>query len=175
MAKLRQEQLAVRGTDASVSITLDMLDEMPYTRAVVKESLRLRPPVIMVPYTAKADFPITPDYTVPAGSMIIPSFWNSLHDPEVYPDPEDFVPERWLDGGSSVNSKPQNYVVFGAGPHKCIANEYAQMHIAAVISTAAMMMDWEHKVTPESHDIKIILTIYPKDGLWLKFKPRASS
>jgi len=42
---------------------------LPYTRAVVKETLRYRPPVIMVPYIAKKDFPITDSYTVPKGTF----------------------------------------------------------------------------------------------------------
>lgn len=75
-----------------------------------------------MPYLTTKPFPITPDYTVPKGSMIIPAFWNSLHDPAIYPDPDNFVPERWLpnaDGSEPLaESKPQNYIVFGSGPHK---------------------------------------------------------
>ena len=62
--------------------------------------------LIIVPYEAKRDFPITPDYTVPkgiylpvtiliTGSMIIPTLWHSLHDETVYPDPYKYDPSRW--------------------------------------------------------------------------------
>jgi C-22 sterol desaturase len=54
--------------------------------------------------------------------MVIPAFWNSLHDPACYPEPDSFKPERWLpteDGQESLaESKPQNFIVFGSGPHK---------------------------------------------------------
>lgn len=59
--------------------------------------------------------------------MIIPSVWPSAMDAEVYPDPEKFDPERWLDANSSANQNPNKYLIFGAGPHKCIGIEYATM------------------------------------------------
>lgn len=167
--KVREEQLEVRQGDLKAPLTLELLDQMPYLRAFVKETLRLKPPVIMVPYLAKKAFPISDDYTVPKGSIVIPSFWNSLHDPEVYSDPNELKPERWLPGGVSENSNPQNYLVFGSGPHKCIGYDYAVMHIAAVIGTASVLLDWHHKLTPESDQIKLIAGIFPKDDCLLRF------
>lgn len=67
MAKVREEQLAVRDGDAYKRLDLDMIDKMTYTRAVVKEQLRYRPPVIMVPYECKQSFDLTPEYRVPKG------------------------------------------------------------------------------------------------------------
>ncbi len=63
-------------------------------------------------------------------------------------------PERWLDPQSSANTNPKNYLVFGAGPHKCIGLEYAMMNIALVLGTAAVMFDWEHDVTPKSEQVE---------------------
>jgi len=83
--------------------------------------------------------------------MVIPSFFNSLHDPEVYPQPEEFLPERWLDAEGSANNNPKNYLVFGSGPHRCIGLEYASMNIALVLATASVMLDWEHDITPQSY------------------------
>ena len=72
LEKVREENLRVRGGDRSKPVTMDMLDEMKYTRGAVKELLRYRPPVLMVPYLAKKAFPITDSYTVPKGR-----FFNS--------------------------------------------------------------------------------------------------
>ncbi|KAM0749617.1 cytochrome P450 [Meredithblackwellia eburnea MCA 4105] len=174
LAKVREEQQRVRG-DSEIPITLDLLDEMPYINAVTKEVLRHRPPVIMVPYLTKKDFPLTEDYTVPKGTMLIPSFWNSLHDPAVYPEPEEFKPERWLPGGANAvetEEMQKNWLVFGAGAHRCIAQSYVFMHMSAVLGSAAMMMDWTHEKTPDSDNIQIIATLFPKDGARLKFTPR---
>lgn len=71
LAKVREEQERVRGDDLDSPITLDVLDQMPYVHAVVKEVLRHRPPVIMVPYLVKKAFPLTDDYTVPKGTMLM--------------------------------------------------------------------------------------------------------
>lgn len=88
--------------------------------------------------------------------MVIPSFYNSLHDSSVYPDPDSFSPERWLDPSGLANSNPKNYLVFGSGPHRCIGLEYATMNMTLVLATACAMMDWEHEVTPLSNTVEYV-------------------
>lgn len=90
--------------------------------------------------------------------MVIPSLYPSLLDPEVFPSPHSFTPERWLDPEGSAWKATQNWLVFGAGPHKCIGQEYTVMNMAVAMATAANMMDWEHKVTPESNEVQLIAT-----------------
>jgi sterol 22-desaturase len=70
LEKVREENLRLRGGDVDAALSMDLLDGMVATKAVVKETLRYRPPVLMVPYIAKKAFPITPDYTVPKGKNI---------------------------------------------------------------------------------------------------------
>lgn len=91
--------------------------------------------------------------------MVIPSFYNSLHDPEVFPRPDEFQPDRWLDPNSSANTNPKNYLVWGSGPHRCIGVEYAMMNMALVLATAAVMFDWEHEITPQSYEIEYVILI----------------
>ncbi len=109
---------------------------------------------MQVPYLAKKAFPISDDYTVPAGSMVIPSFYNSLHDPKVFPDPDAVHPERWLDPENPANKNPQNYLVFGSGPHKCVGIEYAYMNIAVVLALASELVEWKHVLTPRSDKVQ---------------------
>lgn len=66
--RVREENLRLRDGDRNKPVTMEMLDNMLYTRACVRELLRYRPPVIMVPYMAKKAFPISDTYTVPKGS-----------------------------------------------------------------------------------------------------------
>ncbi|ORX39064.1 putative C-22 sterol desaturase [Kockovaella imperatae] len=177
LAKIREEQYRVRGNDVDAPLTLDLLDDMVYTQATIKEVMRLRPSVIMVPYMTTKKFPITKDYTVPKGTMLIPVFWNSLHDETCYPEPDSFNPDRWLkneDGSEPLaESKPQNFIVFGSGPHKCIGGAYANMHLVATLGTASILMDWKHERTPDSDEIQVIAGIFPKDDLLMQFTPRA--
>lgn len=157
--KVREENLAVRNGDRTVRFTMDILENMPYTRAVVKEVLRYRPPVIMVPYVAKRSFPVTPEYTAPKGSMVVPSVWPALHDPEVYPNPHYFDPDRWISGTAEEAKK--NWLVFGTGPHYCLGQTYAQLNLMAMIGKASIWMEWEHWATERSEDIKVFATIFP--------------
>jgi sterol 22-desaturase len=84
MAKVLEEAKRIR-PDPSREVKLEDLEQMQYTRAVVKETLRYRPPVLMVPYIVKKDFHIPEaNYTAPKGAMIVPSTWMALHDPEAY-------------------------------------------------------------------------------------------
>lgn len=132
LAKVREEQYRVRGNDVDAPVTIEMIDQMTYTRAMVKEALRVIPPVIMVrvttpsaqsflfqpahhclaqvPYMTLKPFPISPDYTVPKGTMLIPSTWPSLHDADIYPEPDAFKPERWLEKDGSAEANPKNYM-----------------------------------------------------------------
>jgi C-22 sterol desaturase len=160
LAKVREENLRMRGGDKNVPLSIDLLESMTYTRAIVKETLRYRPPVIMVPYLVKKDFPVTPDYTVKKGSMIIPSVWPATHDPEAYPNPDSFDPERWITGDAEKQVK--NWLVFGTGPHYCIGQTYVQLALIAMIGKASMDLDWVHHPTAISEDIEVFATIFPQ-------------
>ena len=131
----------------------------------------------MVPYLTKKAMPITDTYTVPKNTMLIPSFWNSLHDETIYPSPDLLIPERWMEDSPDglANANPKNYLVFGAGAHKCIAVDYVNMHISAVIGTASVLMNWEHVLTEESEEVQVIATIFPKDGFVAKFEKRVEA
>lgn len=171
MTKIREEQLKVRNGDPNVRLSMDLVDGMKYTHMVVKEALRYRPPVIMVPYVVKKTFPVIPTYSAPKGSMLIPTLYPALHDPEVYEDPEEFIPERWVEG-SPANEAKRNWLVFGTGPHVCLGQTYVMQTFTGLIGKFAMYTEWEHKVTPLSEKIKVFATIFPQDDLLLSFKKR---
>jgi C-22 sterol desaturase len=86
--------------------------------------------------------------------MVIPSFYNSLHDPSVFPEPDSQLPERWLDPENPANKNPQNYLVFGSGPHRCIGLEYATMSMAMVLALTSELTEWEHVRTPTSDKVQ---------------------
>lgn len=65
--RIREENYKVRNGNVHAELTLDQLESMKYSRAVVRELLRYRPPVLMIPYATKKDFPVTDTYTVPKG------------------------------------------------------------------------------------------------------------
>ena len=159
--RVRAENLAARNGNKDVRFSMDLLENrLPYTRVVVKELLRYRPPVIMVPYVVKKPFPITDTYTAPKGSMVVPSCWPALHDPEAYPNPDSYDPERWISG--DAESKTKNWLVFGTGPHYCLGQTYAQLNLIGMIGKASLCLDWSHKPTAKSEDIEVFATIFPQ-------------
>ncbi|CAG8953808.1 hypothetical protein HYFRA_00006700 [Hymenoscyphus fraxineus] len=170
--KVREENLAARekSMKSGQSLGLEMLESLTYTNAVVKETLRYRPPVIFVPYTTKKPFKITPTYTVPKGAMIVPSCYPALHDPEVYPRPDVFDPERWISGNAAEQTK--NWLVFATGPHNCIAQQYVQLTMTAMIGKASIEMDWVHHPTARSDEIKVFATLFPMDDCPMIFTKR---
>ncbi|ODV95315.1 hypothetical protein PACTADRAFT_50055 [Pachysolen tannophilus NRRL Y-2460] len=172
MAKIREEQLRVRNNDPNVKLTGSLIDEMKYTYCVVKETLRYRPPVLMVPYVVKKAYPINDNYTVPKGSMVIPTVYPALHDPKIYENPDEFIPERWLDPNSPANSAKKDWLVFGTGPHVCLGQTYVMMLFTALLGKAAMFADLHHTITPLSEKIKVFATIFPQDDLILQWKKR---
>ncbi|OCK82361.1 cytochrome P450 61 [Lepidopterella palustris CBS 459.81] len=168
--KVREENLRVRGGDRNKPVTMELLESMTYTRAVVKETLRYRPPVIMVPYIAKKDFPITENYTVPKGSMVVPTTYLALHDPEAYPNPDSYEPDRWISGDAEKQVK--NWLVFGTGPHYCLGQTYAQLNLMLMVGKASMLLDWKHQITEKSEEIKVFATLFPMDDCLLTFSER---
>ncbi|KAK5138466.1 hypothetical protein LTR08_000052 [Meristemomyces frigidus] len=170
LQKVREEAHQLR-PDPSQAVTMDMLENMPYTRACVKETLRYRPPVIMVPYIVKKSFYIAEgNYTAPKGSMIIPSTWLSLHDPDAYVDPDTYDPERWISGTAEEQGK--NWLVFGTGPHYCLGQTYATMNLMLMLHMLAAEFEWRHQITASSEEIRVFATIFPMDDLLLSFKRR---
>lgn len=169
-AKVREEQLKVRNNDPLVPLDLDLINAMTYTNNVVKEALRYRPPVLMVPYVVKKAFPVTPEYTAPKGSMIIPTVYPALHDPEVYPDPDTFIPERWENATTDMTKR--SWLVFGTGPHVCLGQQYVMLLFTGMLGKFLMNSNINHTITPLSEEIKVFATIFPKDDLILQWKKR---
>lgn len=158
--RVREENLKIRDGDKNKTLTMDTLESLTYTRAVVRELLRYRPPVLMVPYLAKKAFPISDTYTVPKGAMIIPTTYPALRDPEIYENPDYFDPERYYTGDAEIKGA-KNFLVFGTGPHYCLGQVYAQLNLALMIGKASMHMNWKHHATPLSEEIKVFATIFP--------------
>ena len=93
LARVRAEQYAVRGDKLEKQLDGEGIANMPFTRQVVKEILRFRAPAPMVPQMTYAPYPITDDYTAPAGTMVFPSVNAACM--QGFSDPETFDPDRF--------------------------------------------------------------------------------
>jgi cytochrome P450 len=117
------------------SPTLQDLASLPYTERVVKEAMRLYPPVWAIVRTAIKPVEIG-GFLIPAKSPVIMSQWVMHHDARYYDQPDSFDPDRWLD--ERYKSAPRfSYFPFGGGPRICIGASFAQTEAALVLATIA--------------------------------------
>jgi cytochrome P450 len=102
-----------------------------YLGALVKEVLRIRPPVpVGAGRVLDEPFAIGP-HTIPAGTLILIDAWGIHHDPELYPDPERFQPERFLDQSPA----PYAWLPFGGGARRCLGAALAELEIKVGLRT----------------------------------------
>jgi len=108
---------------------------LPYTGRVIKEAIRLYPPIWAMVRNPVKDCEIG-GYRVPAGSAIIMSQWVMHRDPRFYDEPERFDPDRWLD--EQAKGLPRfAYFPFGGGPRTCIGAAFAMMEAVLILATVA--------------------------------------
>jgi cytochrome P450 len=107
-------------------------DDAAYLGALVKEVLRLRPP-IPVAAGRRLDEPVELGaHRIPAGTPVFLDAWGLHHDPERHPDPERFSPERFLDGSAQSSYA---WLPFGGGTRRCVGAALAEMEIRIALRT----------------------------------------
>jgi cytochrome P450 len=106
-------------------------DDEQYLGALVKEVLRIRPPIpVAAGRVLNEPFVIGP-HSIPAGTLIMIDAWGVHHDPELYPEPERFEPERFLDQAP----EPYTWLPFGGGAHRCLGAALAELEIKVGLRT----------------------------------------
>jgi cytochrome P450 len=103
-------------------------DRLPWTRAVIDEALRLYPPAWAISRRSHRD-DVVGGRTVPAGTLAIISPWLVHRRPDLWPDPESFRPERFVDATARTG-----YLPFGQGPRLCIGREFALGEMVVVLA-----------------------------------------
>lgn len=163
LARVREEQERLR-PDLSAPVTGEVLNEMHYTRQVVKEILRYRPAAPMVPQRAQAPFKLTENYTAPKGTLIIPSIVSACM--QGYANPEKFDPDRFSPERQEDIKYASNYLVFGHGPHYCVGKEYAVNHLTVFLAVLATSLDFTRHRSAKSGDTIYLPTLYPGDSVF---------
>ncbi len=113
LARLREETLA--GSDE-------------YLTATIQETLRLRPVIVLVIRRLTEPVEIG-GYELPAGASVTPCIHLVHRDPEIYPEPERFLPERFLDNPPGTYT----WIPFGGGVRRCLGASFAQFEMAVVL------------------------------------------
>lgn len=158
--QLRDEVRAVLGDRPP---TLDDLSLLPYTKMVIKEALRLYPPIWIIERRVIADDTIG-GYSLPAGSAVIIAPYVLHRHPGFWDNPEIFDPSRF------ANAARAAYMPFGAGERYCIGSEFAMMEAHLITAMVAQSFRLElvpgHRVEPWPN-----ITLRMRHGLLMKLHP----
>ncbi len=117
---------------AEGEVTFQSLREIPLLENVIKEVLRLHPPLIFLIRKVMKDFHFK-GYTVKAGKYVCASPRVSHRIAEVFPDPEKFDPGRYSEARQE-DARPFSWIAFGGGKHKCTGNAFAMLQLKAIFS-----------------------------------------
>ncbi len=140
--------------------TPEDLAKLTYTRAVVKETLRLRPPAWTIGREALATCEIG-GQPIPSRATVLVSPWVMHHDPRFYADPDEFHPERWEHIG---NSLPRfAFFPFGGGERVCIGEHFAWTEATAVL--AIVSRRWQALPITKPAVPQPSVTLRPKNGV----------
>ncbi len=151
---------------------LEDLRRLPYTDMVIKESMRLMPPVWSIGRMNKEATEVL-GYPFPEWSGVQIVIYCVHRHPEIWDKPNDFVPERWAE--DSINEIPKYaYLPFGGGPRICIGNGFATMEANLLLATIAQrfrlsLIDGV-EIVPRP-----FITMFPRDGLPMRVEKREDS
>jgi cytochrome P450 len=151
--------------------TFDDVPSLPYTRACVKETLRWRPVTAGgVPHKLTKD-DVYNGFFLEAGTNVHGNQWAIHREEALYPDPEIFIPERWLDSKYPTYREPlttypnlQNYSAFGFGRRICPGQNIAERSLNILTARIAWGCDISKKngVAPPLYDYTSGFNVQPK-------------
>jgi len=143
-------------------IEFEDFEKLVYTRMVLNETMRMYPPVWLLPRTAEKDFYLD-EYLVYKGSSIFITPYLLHRNPKYFQNPDKFEPERF-NAERKKEIKKFSFIPFGAGPRVCIGEGFALLHGAVILSLISrnfkMTLKKGHKVALSSS-----ITLRPKYGI----------
>ncbi|WP_372479568.1 cytochrome P450 [Halomicrobium sp. HM KBTZ05] len=137
--------------------TIEDVFDFEYTGAVIEEAMRLYPPAHDIRRSPATTVEIG-GYTIPEGSLVTLPTWVLHRDERFWDDPEQFRPERFLDGGRS--DRPEYaYFPFGGGPRRCIGQQFAMTEAQLILATIAR--EWTLEREYGDLDLSAAVTLQP--------------
>lgn len=150
-------------------LTVQAIDDMPYMRACIKESMRITPTVQGTSRTLDKDIVLS-GYRVPAETTLLLNYYVSSLEEVYFPDATKYKPERWL--RSTVGGGLHNFAFqpFGFGPRMCIGRRIADLEMLTLISK--IMQNFWVENNSEELDINFQLVLMIKSPLQYEFHER---
>ncbi|KAL3742657.1 hypothetical protein ACJRO7_018038 [Eucalyptus globulus] len=172
MTKAQAEvRMALKGKDR---VQESDLEDLKYLKSVIKETLRLHPPVPLVPREARKACKIR-GYDIPVKSRVLIHAGAFGRDPNHWEDPEKFVPERFLESSVDFIGTHHHFVPFGFGRRVCPGIAFAVANIELLLALLLYHFDWAlpNGQTPEELDMTEVFaaTVTRKSDLYAVATP----
>ena len=160
LAKLQAELDQVVGLDRWVDHS--DIPHLPYLQAVVKETFRKHPPVPVLAPRMSSQATHVGGYVIPKGTRLFVNVWAIGHDPEVWKDPEVFMPERFLEQvAEPVDVKGHHFELlpFGTGKRMCPGISLSMAIVHLTVATLVHGLEWELPPGQKSIDLSEKMTL----------------
>jgi sterol 14-demethylase len=170
LARARAEVDAIYARDGSLSY--QALREVPVLESVIKEVLRLHPPLIILMRGVTQELHVA-GVRIPVGRLVAISPTVSHAIPELFRAPERFDPSRY-EPGREEDSAQFGWIPFGGGPHRCSGSAFALMQLKAI--TASLVRSWSFELSspPESYVPDYTkMVVQPKHPCLVRYRRRA--
>ena len=155
----------------SRTATMDDLPQLRYTEMVFAESMRIYPPAWAMGRQSTATVALGP-YRFPAGTYFFFSQYVMQRDPEYFPDPLRFDPERFTPEAKAARPRFA-YFPFGGGGRQCIGESFAWMEGVLLLATIAQK--WRLRLLPDQQiDVQPKITLRPKYPIHMRVEERYS-
>ncbi|XP_039304259.1 cytochrome P450 4C1 isoform X4 [Solenopsis invicta] len=150
-------------------LTMKSLQDMQYLERCIKEGLRLYPSVYFIMRVTSEETQLK-SYLIPAGTTMHLHIYGVHRDPNFWPNPEKFDPDRFLPENIR-NRHPYSYIPFSAGPRNCIGQRFALLELKAIIAPLVHNFYLEPVDYLKDIRLSIDLVLRPFDTHHLKFIP----
>jgi cytochrome P450 len=144
--------------------------EDTYLRAVISESLRLRPVVPLAGRRLASDLNVN-GLNLPAGTDVTPAIWLTHTRPDLYPEPYAFRPERFL--GDSPTT--YGWIPFGGGIRRCLGAAFAEMEMRVVLESILQRCTLSPASANAERVTRRNVTFSPRNGTLVRSRPRSAS
>jgi len=124
------------------SVSFHALRQIPRLENVLKETLRLHPPLIILMRVAKGEFEVE-GFPIKQGDLVAASPAISNRIPEDFPEPDSFIPDRYEKPRQEDLINRWTWIPFGAGRHRCVGAAFATMQIKAIFSVLLREYEFE--------------------------------
>lgn len=141
MKKLTDE---INSTVTNHLVNESDISNLPYLQAVVKETLRLHPPGPLLRRSPMVDKKIN-GYDIKSGTKMFVNCYAIMRDPKAWDQPDEFIPERFLNDNRSIDFKGQDfrYLPFGSGRRACLGVSHSLYVMHATLAALIQCFDWK--------------------------------